>query len=92
MSLIRGFTNVTLKNNCFILGKYFPGVEDQENWHGKPLGKQSAAAIAAVKALIRDPNAKAPPPRPINDDAPKVIIPHVKLSSPPDYKLGQTVR
>merc|ERR1712127_519654 len=35
-------------------GKFFPDVDNELNWHGKPLGPKSDAAIAAVKALIKD--------------------------------------
>ena len=37
------------------VGKGFPDVEDELNWHGKPLGPKNDAALAAVKALIKNP-------------------------------------
>ena len=73
-------------------GKYFPGVEDLENWHGKPLGKQSGPALKAVKALITDNGPHGLFPRPVKDDAPKVAFPKVELCEPPKYTMGEKVR
>ena len=73
-------------------GKYFPGVEDLDNWHGKPLGKQSAAALEAVKKLITDNGPHGLSPRPVTDDAPKVVFPKVQLNEPPKYTMGEKVR
>ena len=76
---------------CDKTGKYFPGVEDLDNWHGKPLGKQSAASLEAVKALIKDSEPHGLTPRPIKYDAPKIVVPTVKLNEPPNYKMGEKV-
>ena len=73
-------------------GKYFPGVEDLDNWHGKPLGKQSGPALEAVKALITDNGPHGLSPRPIKDDAPKVTFPKVQLCEPPKHTMGEKVR
>lgn len=72
-------------------GKYFPGVEDLDNWHGKPLGKQSVASLEAVKALIKDIGPHGLTPRPIKYDAPKIVFPTVKLNEPPNYKMGEKI-
>ena len=76
---------------CVCAGKYFPGVEDLDNWHGKPLGKQSAAALEAVKALITDNGPHGLSPRPVKNDAPQVTFPKVQLSEPPNYPMGKEV-
>ena len=72
-------------------GKYYPNVEDLDNWHGKPLGKQSAAALEAVGKLITQPGPHGLTPLPFKDDAPKIAFPQVTLSSPPDYEMGKKV-
>ena len=66
-------------------------MEDQENWHGKPLGKNSAAALEAVKKAIVNPGPHGITPQPFVDDCPKVEFPEVKLSEPPNYEKGATV-
>lgn len=73
-------------------GKGFPGVEDQLDWHGKPLGAKTDEALAAVKALIKNPGPHGIKPPAFADDAPKVDLSAVKLSEPPNYKLGEKVR
>lgn len=74
-----------------MLGKGFPNVEDQENWHGKPLGKNSAAALEAVNKAIVNPGPHGITPQPFVDDCPKVEFPEVKLSEPPNYNKGDKV-
>ena len=74
-----------------MLGKGFPNVEDQENWHGKPLGNNSAAALEAVRKAIVNPGPHGITPQPFVDDCPKVVFPQVKLSSPPNYAKGDKV-
>ena len=79
-------------NNALpLLGKGFPNVEDQENWHGKPLGKYSAAALEAVKKAIVNPGPHGITPQPFVDDCPKVEFPEVQLSEPPNYEKGAKV-
>ncbi|MCL4150811.1 UNVERIFIED_CONTAM: hypothetical protein GTU68_014251 [Idotea baltica] len=73
-------------------GKGFPNIEDEENWHGKPLGPKMEESLAAVKALIKNsgpPQLK--PQKPLVDDAPVVDISKIAFSSPPDYKRGDKV-
>lgn len=88
-------TTVTGKPTCLIAktfkGKGFPNVEDQENWHGKPLGKNSAAALEAVNKAIVNPGPHGITPQPFVDDCPKVEFPEVKLSEPPNYNKGDKV-
>lgn len=74
-----------------VAGKGFPNVEDLENWHGKPLGAQSKAAIDACTKAMVNPGPHNLKPQAIVDDAPKVTLPVVKLNTAPDYKLGDKV-
>lgn len=61
------------------------------DWHGKPLGDKAQAALDAVNALIKNPGPHGIKPLPFVDDAPKVDLGKVKLSEPPNYKLGDKV-
>ncbi|CAG9855127.1 unnamed protein product [Phyllotreta striolata] len=71
-------------------GKYFPKIEDLDNWHGKALGDQADRVIAHLKTLIKNPGApQVHPQKPLKDDAPSVNISNVQLSSPPSYKIGE---
>ncbi len=73
-------------------GRGFPNVEDLENWHGKALGDLAATAVAACEGRIANMGPHGVSPKPIVDDAPKFDIPSIKLSTPPNYKLGDKVQ
>ncbi|CAD6996508.1 transketolase-like protein 2 [Ceratitis capitata] len=75
-------------------GKYFPNIEDLENWHGKPLGDKANEVIKHLEGLIVNGAVAGPvaPKSPTKlKQAPVVDITNVKLSSPPNYKLGEQV-
>lgn len=75
-------------------GKFFPNIEDLENWHGKPLGDKANEVIKHLEGLIvSSANAPVNPPKSPSKlkQAPAVDITNVKLSSPPNYKLGEQV-
>ncbi|KAK9889440.1 hypothetical protein WA026_004709 [Henosepilachna vigintioctopunctata] len=73
-------------------GKNFPKIEDLENWHGKPLGDHSDRVIQHLKSLLKNPGpSQLHPLKPLKDDVPVVDITNIKLSSPPSYKLGESV-
>ncbi|XP_017486821.1 PREDICTED: transketolase-like protein 2 [Rhagoletis zephyria] len=73
-------------------GKFFPNIEDLENWHGKPLGDKANEVIKHLEGLIVNANAVIPPKSPTKlKPAPVVDITNVKLSSPPNYKLGDQI-
>lgn len=72
-------------------GRGYPGVEDLENWHGKALGDKAESAIKACEDRIVNKGPHGLKPTPFNDDAPKFELPTVKLSEPPNYKLGDKV-
>ncbi|XP_064605148.1 transketolase-like [Liolophura sinensis] len=81
---------------CAVLGKTFkgrgvPGVEDQMNFHGKPLGEKGEVAIAELKKLIKNPGPyKITPPAP-TDDAKEVKNSKITLSEPPNYQMGDVL-
>ncbi|XP_059621900.1 transketolase-like protein 2 [Phlebotomus argentipes] len=73
-------------------GKFFPDIEDLENWHGKPLGDQADRVIKHLAGLISNAGPlQIAPQKPLLDDAPVVDISNIQLASPPNYKLGETV-
>nr|XP_033782052.1 transketolase isoform X1 [Geotrypetes seraphini] len=68
-------------------GKGIAGVEDKENWHGKPLPKEMAEeAIKKIEGRIEGKK-KLCPTLPL-EDAPAVTIKDIKMPSPPNYKMG----
>jgi len=72
-------------------GKNFPTIENEDNWHGKPLGDKSAAVLDHLKSLIKNNGpTQLIPSKPLVE-VPAVNIKNVKLSSPPAYKLGEQV-
>lgn len=65
------------------------GVEDKENWHGKPLPKDMAEqAIKEIEGKSQGKR-KLTPALPV-EDAPPVNIKNIKMS-PPNFKLGEMV-
>lgn len=73
-------------------GKNFPKIEDLENWHGKPLGDHAEKVIQHLRGLIKNQGPlQIHPQKPLKDDAPVVDISNIKLESPPNYKLGESV-
>ncbi|CAL8082469.1 unnamed protein product [Orchesella dallaii] len=72
-------------------GRNFPSIEDQDNWHGKPLADKSAATLEHLKALLKNNGpTQLIPSKPVVE-VPPVNITDVKLASPPAYKLGELV-
>lgn len=73
-------------------GKFFPNIEDAENWHGKPLGDAADAVLKHLNSLIKNhgPIQIQPPASP-KHLAPAVDISNITMASPPAYKLGEQV-
>ncbi|GFU26047.1 transketolase-like protein 2 [Nephila pilipes] len=72
-------------------GKGLAGIEDQENWHGKPLGPKAESAIQDLLNCIAN---NCPPPQATTQPActvPPVDNSPISLSEPPNYTLGETV-
>lgn len=68
----------------------FIGVEDKENWHGKPLPKDVAEqTIKEMESKIQSKK-KLSPALPV-EDAPSISIKNIKMPSPPNFKLGEKV-
>ena len=67
------------------------GIEDQDNWHGKPLGAKTEASVQAIMKNIANKGKHQLCPKAPGKDLPVVPFGGVKLSEPPSYKLGEMV-
>ncbi|XP_048741477.2 transketolase-like protein 2 isoform X1 [Ostrea edulis] len=72
-------------------GKGIPGIEDQENWHGKPLSAKSEAAIQAITENMKNKGPHGLTPKSPGNLAKPVNITNIKLSEPPTYDKGAQV-
>lgn len=72
-------------------GKFFPNIEDLDNWHGKPLGDDAERVVKHLQGLIVNKGQLTLGPLVPVDNAPQVDITNVKLASPPAYKMGEQV-
>jgi len=72
-------------------GKNFPSIEDQDNWHGKPIGDKSPYVIKHLQSLIKNNGPTQLIPSKPAVEVPEANISNVKLASPPAYKLGELV-
>ncbi|XP_005075247.3 transketolase-like protein 2 [Mesocricetus auratus] len=71
-------------------GRGIPNVEDAENWHGKPMPKDSADGIVKlIESQIQ--TSRNLTPKPPVEDSPRVSISDIKMTSLPAYKLGDKV-
>ena len=72
-------------------GKGLPGIEDADNWHGKPLGNKADEYIKSLLNCIKNnspgPQVTYTPTENVSiiDDSP------ITLSEPPAYTLGEMV-
>jgi transketolase len=72
-------------------GKGFVGIEDKDNWHGKPLGAETENVVANIRNLIKNNGPTALIPSKPVEEAPVANISNLKLASPPNYKLGESI-
>ncbi|XP_006265437.3 transketolase [Alligator mississippiensis] len=69
-------------------GRGISGIEDKENWHGKPLPKNMAEQIIQELEDKIQIKKKLSPALP-EEDVPIINIKNVKMPSPPSYKVGE---
>lgn len=87
----------TVKNQPTVLiaktfkGRDFPGIEDLENWHGKPLGAHSERVVQHLKSLIKTKGQLKFTIRPPTQTVPPNNISNIRLESPPNYKQGDSI-
>merc|ERR1719153_1356948 len=72
-------------------GRDFPEIEDQMNWHGKPLGDKAESVLAHLNNLIKNPTAGRPSICSPANDVPDVTLAGATLAGPPAYNLGDKV-
>ncbi|KAH9284981.1 Transketolase [Echinococcus granulosus] len=98
--LLRAFeTSRSIKGKpvALILKTYkgydFPGISDQENWHGKPLGTSAAKTIEHLEKTLIVPSTlgKLKPQEPVVDCKEMHLIGTLKLTTPPPYKKGNKI-
>lgn len=101
-ALVKAFdeaSQVKGKPTCILAktfkGKFFPEIEDNASWHGKPLGAKTEVVIKAIRELIKDDTNKLahellPIKKPTNQLTDNNIS-GIKLSREPSYKLGEEV-
>lgn len=73
-------------------GKYFPGIEDLVEWHGKALGDKAETVLKYLKTLIKNPN-QTTIQRPVPEEPfpPALAEGPVRLDAPPSYKKDEKV-
>ncbi|CAH2316403.1 transketolase 1 [Pelobates cultripes] len=71
-------------------GKGITGVENEDNWHGKPMPKDKVESVINEIQNKIQTNKKLSPSAPTMD-APAVDISGIKMPSPPSYKLGDKI-
>uniref|UniRef100_UPI00398F1FF0 transketolase-like isoform X1 n=2 Tax=Pristiophorus japonicus TaxID=55135 RepID=UPI00398F1FF0 len=71
-------------------GKGIEGVEDKENWHGKPIPSENVEEILNTLQVGMLKCKKLSPGQPV-EDAPVVNIEEIKLAAPPKYKHAEKV-
>jgi transketolase len=75
-------------------GHAFPGIENELDWHGKALGDKADAVIASLEGQLKNKTGpvKIPVAPPTKDAVDvKLDLKSIKLSQPPQYKLGEQV-
>lgn len=71
-------------------GKGLRGIEDQENWHGKPIPKDRVNGLLAELQGLIQTNKPLHPDQP-EEDAPHLDLSPIRLPSPPPYKKGDKI-
>lgn len=88
-------TQVKGKPYCILAktfkGQGIQGIADQDNWHGKALGGKGAEALALLKQNLSNKGPHNLTPTAPDAKAPAICTDNIKLSEPPNYKMGQEV-
>ncbi|VDQ09689.1 unnamed protein product [Trichobilharzia regenti] len=75
-------------------GQGFPGIADQDNWHGKPLGAKAKEVLEHLNAQLKAKDTSGhhlAPLKPKDDCSELKLMGSIKLPSAPQYKLGDQV-
>ncbi|XP_035244268.1 transketolase-like protein 2 [Anguilla anguilla] len=68
-------------------GKGLEGIENEDNWHGKPIPKDRVEGLLAELRSQIQTNRSLCPQQP-NEDTAKADLSPISLPSPPEYKIG----
>ncbi|VVC33185.1 Transketolase, N-terminal,Transketolase C-terminal/Pyruvate-ferredoxin oxidoreductase domain [Cinara cedri] len=71
-------------------GKGFINIEDMEKWHGTPLNDKATKVLEEINGQIRNKKIPVTISKPISD-TPTISISNVRLSTPPNYTLGEKI-
>lgn len=71
---------------------FLSGIEDAENWHGKPLGAKSDEHLKSLANSIRNNKPAPQVTYPPSENVAPVDTTPISLSEPPKYSLGEMVR
>merc|ERR1719228_1527134 len=71
-------------------GRNFPKIENEENWHGKPLGVNSDSTIQHLEGLLVNAGTKMTPPAPPAHKVSAINM-TAALNTPPAYTLGECI-
>ncbi|CAH8663798.1 unnamed protein product [Dicrocoelium dendriticum] len=82
-----------------IKGAKFPGILNEENWHGKPLGEKTAEIIKHLESTLSvgasgdvgSSLGRLKPAAPLDDCVPIKLLGSISLPSPPSYKPGDQI-
>ena len=66
-------------------------MEDQLDWHGKPIGAKANEAITYIEQQIQNNGKHDIHPQLPADSLPEIVFDKVTLCEGPSYKLGQQV-
>nr|XP_010330093.1 transketolase-like protein 1 isoform X2 [Saimiri boliviensis boliviensis] len=71
-------------------GRGTPSMEDAESWHGKPMPRERAdAIIKLIESQLK--TSRNLDPQPPIEDSPEINIMDIRMTSPPDYRVGDKI-
>ena len=73
-------------------GRGIPGVEDLDNWHGKPIGNKGKEVMDFIGQQIHNQGPSGLHPCPPSENVAEIEFGGVTLSEPPSYKLDEQVQ
>ncbi|XP_008050554.1 transketolase-like protein 2 [Carlito syrichta] len=71
-------------------GRGIPDIEDAEGWHGKPMPQERAEAVIQLIQSQLQAHRNLLPKPPV-EDSPQINITNVKMTSPPEYIVGDKI-
>lgn len=72
-------------------GKGLPGIEDKDDWHGKPIGSKADEFVALIEKQISNLGVHGISPTLPDNGLQEIAFGKLQLAGPPNYKLGEKV-